>query len=189
MTRRALVPIAHGSEEIEAVCIIDTLRRAGTEVIVASVEDTLEITASRETKLVADVMIEACKDETFDLIVLPGGMPGAEHLRDNKVLIELLKAQEAEGRLFGAVCASPAVVLQPHGLLEGRKATCFPSFASRLVNDEAVEERVVVDDRCVTSRGPGSAIEFALALVALLYDDETAAEMGTRMQMPEVLIG
>jgi 4-methyl-5(b-hydroxyethyl)-thiazole monophosphate biosynthesis len=189
MAKRALVPIADGSEEIEAVCIIDTLRRAGMEVTVASVEDSLQITASRETTLVADAMIEACKDETYDLIALPGGMPGAEHLRDTDVLIELLKAQEAEGRLFGAICASPAVVLQPHGLLEGRKATCFPSFASRLDNDEAIDERVVVDDRCVTSRGPGTAIEFALTLVALLYDDETASEIGARMQMPDALIG
>jgi 4-methyl-5(b-hydroxyethyl)-thiazole monophosphate biosynthesis len=185
MAKRALVPIANGSEEIEAVCIIDTLRRAGTEVVVASVEDTLQVTASRETKLVADVMIAACRDEVFDLIALPGGMPGAEHLRDTEVLIDLLKAQEAEGRLFGAICASPAVVLQPHGLLAGRKATCFPSFASRLENDEAIDARVVVDDGCVTSRGPGTAIEFALTLVALLYDEGTASEIGKRMQMPE----
>jgi protein deglycase len=189
MSKRALVPIAHGSEEIEAVCIIDTLRRAGTEVVVASVEDTLQVTASRETKLVADVMIEDCEDEIFDLIALPGGMPGAEHLRDTKVLIDLLKAQDAGGRLFGAICASPAVVLQPHGLLKSRKATCFPSFASQLDSKDAIDERVVVDDRCVTSRGPGTAIEFALTLVALLYDEETALEIGTRMQMPDALIG
>jgi 4-methyl-5(b-hydroxyethyl)-thiazole monophosphate biosynthesis len=188
MSKRALVPIANGSEEIEAVCIIDTLRRAGMEVVVASVEETLQVTASRETTLVADVRIEACSGETFDLIALPGGMLGAEHLRDTDTLIELLKAQDAEGRLFGAICASPAVVLQPHGFLKNRKATCFPSFADRLENDEAVDARVVVDDRCVTSRGPGTAIEFALTLVALLYDEETAREIATRMQMPEGLI-
>ncbi len=188
MTKRALVPIANGSEEIEAVCIIDTLRRASVEVVVASVEDSLQITASRDTTLVADVMIEACKDETFDLIALPGGMPGAEHLRDTEVLVDLLKTQEAAGRLYGAICASPAVVLQHHGLLVDRKATCFPTFTSRLENKEAIDERVVVDKGCVTSRGPGTAIEFALTLVALLCDEERALQIGARMQMPEGLM-
>jgi len=93
------VPIANGSEEIEAVCIIDVLRRAGAEVTVASVDE-LQVTASRGVKLVADKRMVSCVETTYDLIVLPGGMPGAEHLRDSKPLVNLLKRQQEEGRLY-----------------------------------------------------------------------------------------
>ncbi len=180
MTRIALVPIANGTEEIEAVCIIDVLRRAGVDVTVASVEDTLQVTASRGVRLVADRPIGECVGQTYDLIVLPGGMPGAEHLRDCAALIDLLKAQREAGRLYGAICAAPVVVLQAHGLLPGR-ATAHPGVSDRLPDQTSVAQRVVVDGTCITSRGPGTAIEFALALVAALFDPEQAAEMGRHM--------
>lgn len=186
MSRKVLIPIADGTEEIEAVCIIDTLRRAGADVTVASVEPTRQITASRQTRLVADALIEDCADAVYDLIALPGGMPGAEHLRDDATLTALLRRQAAEGRRYAAICAAPVVVLQHHGLLEGRKATCFPSFASHLEDASAAD--VVVDGPCTTSRGPGTAIEFALALVEQLYDAETAREIGTRMQVSDRMI-
>ncbi len=185
MSRKALVPIANGSEEIEAVCIIDTLRRAEVEVTVASISGELLITASRRTKIQADAQIVDCVGEEYDLIVLPGGMPGAEHLRDCAIVIDMLKMQRNAGKLYGAICASPAVALLPHGLLEGRRATCFPSFRDRLEEAETVtasEERVVVDGNLVTSQGPGTAIEFALKLVELLYDDaEKARAIGQQM--------
>ena len=118
MDKKVLVPIADGTEEIEAVTLIDVLRRAGVQVTVASVS-ALQVTASRGVKLVADKLIADCKNEPYDLIVLPGGMPGAEHLRDCTALIALLKAQQQGGKLYGAICASPAVALAPHGLLDG----------------------------------------------------------------------
>lgn len=178
--KKALVPIADGVEELEAVTIIDVLRRAGARVTVASVDE-VQVVASRGIKLVADVPLSACADEVFDLIALPGGMPGAERLRDCPLLIRLLKEQAAAGRLYAAICASPVVVLQHHGLLAGRRATAHPAFASRLDNQEAVAERVVVDGNCVTSRGPGTAIEFALTLVALLFGSQRAHEVATPM--------
>jgi 4-methyl-5(b-hydroxyethyl)-thiazole monophosphate biosynthesis len=185
MSKKALVPIADGSEEIEAVCIIDTLRRAEVDVTVASVTGQRQITASRQTGIVADALIEACADTTYDLIALPGGMPGAEHLRDSEVLFELVKAQRDAGRLYAAICASPAVAFLPHGLLAGRRATCFPSYRSLLKDAAEVEtrdERVVVDANLVTSQGPGTAIEFALKLVELLFDDpDKASGIGRRM--------
>lgn len=184
MTKTALVPIADGSEEIEAVCIIDSLRRAGVLVTVASVMDRLQITASRQTRIVADVLIADCLDQTYDLIALPGGMPGAEHLRDSVALSALLAAQSDAGRLTGAICASPAVVLLEHGLLGGHRATCFPSFLPRLreaPNVEALEDRVVDDGCLITSRGPGTAIEFALKLIERLTTAEHAADVGARM--------
>ena len=185
MSKSALVPIADGSEEIEAVCIIDTLRRADVDVTVASVMGRTQIVASRKTKLVADALIEDCVDEVYDLIVLPGGIPGAEYLRDSVPLMSLLQAQQVAGRLYAAICASPAVALLPHGLLTGRRATCFPSYLTLLVEADDVtasEARVVVDGNLVTSRGPGTAIEFSLALVERLYEDaEKAASIGARM--------
>jgi 4-methyl-5(b-hydroxyethyl)-thiazole monophosphate biosynthesis len=182
MAPTILVPIADGTEEIEAVCIIDVLRRAGAAVTVASV-NRLQVTASRGVKLVADCLIEECQGEVYDLIVLPGGMPGSEHLRDSEVLRELLYRQENGGRLFGAICAAPAVILNTHGLLNRRKATCHPAFRDQLGAETAAQERVVVDGNCVTSQGPGTALEFALKLVELLFGKEKAREVAAPMQL------
>lgn len=178
--RSVLVPIADGSEEIEAVSIIDVLRRAGAEVTVASVGDP-QITASRGVRIVADCRIEACRDRDFDMIALPGGMPGATHLRDSRTLQAMLRRHQAADRLYGAICAAPAVVLSHHGLLEGKRVTGHPAFADQLRGGQSVPERVVVDGKCVTSQGPGTALEFALTLVALLYDEAKAAEVAAPM--------
>ncbi len=180
MAKTVLVAIADGIEEIESVCIIDVLRRAGAEVTAASV-DGLEVTASRGVRLVADTLINDCVGKTFDLIALPGGMPGAEHLRDNKELVEMLKKQQHENRLYTAICASPAVVLAHHGLLKGKKATCHPAFTDKLPNSGQAESRVVVDGNCVTSRGPGTAIEFALELTRQLFGKDKALEIAKSM--------
>jgi 4-methyl-5(b-hydroxyethyl)-thiazole monophosphate biosynthesis len=179
MPKKVLVPLAAGTEEIEAVCIIDVLRRAGAIVTVASVNER-EVTASRGVKLVADQLIADCTD-SYDLIVLPGGMPGAENLRNSKELERILRRQMAEGRLYGAICASPAVVLQHHGLLGHRRATCHPHFSHLLENTEAVESRVVVDGPCVTSRAPGTALEFAVKLVELLFGEQKARQVADPM--------
>jgi 4-methyl-5(b-hydroxyethyl)-thiazole monophosphate biosynthesis len=177
---KVLVPIADGTEEIEAVCIIDVLRRAGADVTVASVGD-LQITASRGVRIVADSRIEDCREERFDLIALPGGIPGAEHLRESQTLVQLLKQHQASGGLYGAICAAPAIVLSHHGLLGGRRATGHPAFTEQLTDGEATASRVVVDGKCVTSQGPGTALEFALTLVALLLGEEKAQEVAAPM--------
>ncbi len=182
MPKRVLVPIADGTEEIEAVCIIDVLRRAGASVTVASVGE-LQITASRGVKLVADQRIVDCLDVTYDLVVLPGGMPGAERLRDSKELHMILQDQRQGGRYYGAICASPAVVLRHHGLLGQEAATCHPNFVNLLGNRDSAESRVVVAGNCVTSRGPGTALEFALKLVELLYGEKKAEEIAHAMVM------
>ncbi len=180
MGKKVLVPIADGSEEIEAVSIIDVLRRAGAHVTVASV-GRMQITASRGVKIVADCLIADCTHIDYDLIALPGGIPGAEHLRDSEVLTKMLKKQKEKGRLYAAICASPAVVLMHHGLLGSLEATCHPFFADQIENHAAMESNVVVDGACITSRGPGTALAFALKLVELLYGkgkaDETAQPM------------
>jgi 4-methyl-5(b-hydroxyethyl)-thiazole monophosphate biosynthesis len=181
MSKKVLVPVANGTEEIEAVCIIDVLRRAGALVTVASVEAVRDITCSRGVKIMADRVINECTYESYDLIALPGGMPGAEHLRDSQVLTAMLKKQVQEGKLYAAICASPAVVLAHHGLLNQKKATCFPGFVDKLPNQTAVGSRVVVDGNCITSRAPGTALEFSLKLVELLYGVQKSRELGQGM--------
>ena len=179
MSKKVLVPVADGSEEIEAVCIIDVLRRAGAEVSVASVGN-LQITASRGVKIVADCLISECLDQDWDLVALPGGIPGAEHLRDSAELGRILRRQAERGGLYGAICAAPAVVLHHHGLLAGRRATAHPAFIEAL-EGAAEASRVVVDGGCVTSRGPGTAIEFAIELVAQLFGPDKAREVAGPM--------
>lgn len=181
MAKNVLVPIADGIEELESVAMIDVLRRGGAQVTIASVSSGLQITASRKTKLVADAMIKDCVGMVFDGIFLPGGMPGAEHLRDSAPLTELLKQQVQAGRLYGAICASPAVVLAHHGLLQGRKATCYPSMETQLPDASAACKRVVVDHNCITSQGPGTAVEFALALVEALFGAERRKQVAEPM--------
>ncbi len=180
MSKNVLVPIADGSEDIETVSIVDVLRRAGATVTVASV-GALQVTAAHGLKLVADQVISECVNISYDLIALPGGMPGAEHLRDSNELKEMLKRQQQDGKLYAAICASPAVVLNHHGLLAGRKATAYPGFAEQLENTESIDSRVVVDNNCITSRAPGTAMAFALKLVEALYGEQKAKEIAQSM--------
>ena len=147
MGAEVLVAVADGIEEIETVCIVDTLRRGGASVTVAAV-DQLEITASRGVKLVADKRISECTDEKYDLIALPGGLPGAEYLRDCPELIEMVKQQKSQGKLYAAMCASPATILSHHGLIDDKQATCHPALADKLVCKEKSTDRVVVDGNC-----------------------------------------
>ena len=168
MTKQALVPIADGSEEIEAVTIIDVLRRAGVEVTVASVGvgKTKQITAARGTKIVADSFIADCADKAWDLIAIPGGTEGADHLAASEILDQLLRSQAQQGKFYAAICAAPAVVLGSKGLLADKTATSHPRFYQSLIAKEVdTESRVVVDGNCITSQGPGTAIDFALELV------------------------
>ncbi|MEJ2038177.1 MAG: DJ-1/PfpI family protein [Desulfosarcinaceae bacterium] len=180
MSKKVLVPIADGSEEIEAVTMIDVLRRAGADVTVASVND-LKVTASRGVKLEADCLISECTDQAFDLVALPGGMPGAENLGDNQDLKRILLLQKERGGFYGAICAAPAMVLEPLGLLEGKKATSHPDHMARLESAVTVSSPVVVDGNCATSRGPGTALAFALTLVELLFGKARREEVAAPM--------
>ncbi len=180
MSKNVLVPVADGTEEIEAVSTIDVLRRAGAGVTVASV-NALQIKASRGVNLVADCLIGDCVDKSYDLIALPGGIPGAEHLRDSKDLLGILKNQKQAGRYIAAICAAPAVILAHHGLIESEKVTCHPFFFHRLDPHDRVELPVVADGACITSRGAGTAVQFALKLVEILYGREKANEIAGAM--------
>lgn len=176
-TRKVLVPIADGTEEMEAVTIIDVLRRAGADVTVASVSDNLRVIASRGVKLEADVSIHDCVEPIWDLVVLPGGMPGADNLRQSVALISILQKQQTRGGLYAAICAAPAVVLQPLGLLQGRRATSHPNFVDLLADSSAADSPIVDDGPVITSRGPGTAMLFALHLVERLYGPQKREEI------------
>ncbi|MGB8225460.1 MAG: DJ-1 family glyoxalase III [Sedimentisphaerales bacterium] len=180
MSKKALIAVADGIEELEAITIIDCLRRAGADLTIASVQKR-EIITARKVKITADCLISDCIDKSYDLIALPGGMPGAEHLRDNRELTEMLKKQKESGRLYAAICASPAIVFAHHGLLAGKKATCYPGMENKLPDTSAVNQRVVVDGNCVTSQGPGMALEFSLKLVELLFGGAAAKKLADAM--------
>jgi 4-methyl-5(b-hydroxyethyl)-thiazole monophosphate biosynthesis len=180
MSKTVLVPLADGSEDIESVTLIDVLRRAGAQVTVAGANATPQVTCARGVRITCDTTLDAVAGKSFDLIAVPGGMPGAEHLRDHAVLTALLKAQHAAGKPYAAICAAPAVVLATHGLLDGKAATAYPGFDRQLRGAQASTDAVVRDGNVVTSRGPGTALAFALELVELLYGrakrDEIAAQ-------------
>jgi 4-methyl-5(b-hydroxyethyl)-thiazole monophosphate biosynthesis len=169
-----LTLLAEGFEEIEAVVPIDLLRRAGAEVTTAAVVDGIHVTGRSGITAHADTTLTAVAGRDFDCVLLPGG-PGVKHLRADPRVRELIQRQAAAGRWLAAICAAPAV-LHDAGLLAGRRHTAHFSVANELPH-LAAHERVVVDGRLVTSRGAGTAQDFALALVAQLVSPEKAAEV------------
>jgi len=176
-TPQILVPIADGSEEMEAVAIIDVLKRAKANVVVAALGNSLEVVASRKVKLVADVLLDEAEKNSYDLIVLPGGLGGAEAFASSEKLVNMLKKQAESNKPYGAICASPALVFEPHGLLKGKKATAFPAMCSKLTDQSHIEHRVLVDGNLITSRGPGTSLEFALAIVEKFYGREKGLQL------------
>jgi protein deglycase len=165
---RVLVPLAQGCEELEAVTITDLLTRGGVEVVTAGL-DGRPVKASRGMTLLPETTIDAVMEQDFDMIVLPGGLPGADHLNDDSRIHRILKRLSAEGKYTAAICAAPKV-LATAGLLDGRKATSYPGALAGmdLPRVDVQLERVVRDDKVITSQGPGTAMDFALELVELL---------------------
>ncbi|EFJ50470.1 DJ-1 family protein [Volvox carteri f. nagariensis] len=168
---------------MEAVIVIDVLRRAGALVTVASVEDSIDVVCSRGVKLIADKHINECSKCSYDLIACPGGMPGAERLRDSTVLEGMVRAQKDAGLMYAAICATPYVFFENKGLLDGKVATAHPAFSDGLKDQSKVLDRVVVDGNLTTSRGPGTAFEFALSLVKQLFGEEKAMQVAGPMVM------
>jgi 4-methyl-5(b-hydroxyethyl)-thiazole monophosphate biosynthesis len=145
------------------------------------VGENLQVVSSHSVTVIADRLLVDCTKENYDLIVLPGGIPGAENLQKSELLAQLLKKQNNEDKLYGAICAAPAVVLEYHGLLEGKKATCHPLFADKLATQDHSAENVVFDKNCVTSKGAGTSIEFGLELLGILLGEEKKKEVAKGM--------
>jgi 4-methyl-5(b-hydroxyethyl)-thiazole monophosphate biosynthesis len=165
---RVLVPLAEGCEELEAVTIIDLLRRAGVEVISAGLTEG-PIQASRGVTLIPDTVLDAVLNQEFDMMVLPGGLPGADHLDSDPRIHELLKRLSASGGYTAAICAAPKVLANA-GLLSGKTATSYPGFLDKMDLPEVDVQLlpVVADGKVVTGRGPGTAMDFSLHLIEVL---------------------
>eukprot|EP01031_Cornospumella_fuschlensis_P028062 gene28062-33882_t len=181
VTKHVLVPIATGSEEIETTTIIDTLVRGGAKVTVAGVGSDLTVTCSRGVKIVADCFITDCTSKSWDMIVCPGGMPGAQHLSESQTLVQIMQRHAQENKIIAAICAAPAVVLAEHGFLAGKSATCYPVSKFTAKIERYVSQRVVQDGQVITSQGPGTALDFSLKLVEVLFGREKAEQLKNEM--------
>lgn len=164
--------LANGFEEVEALCPLDLLRRAGLAVTTVGVGGDM-ILGSHGIAVQADIPDTLYRDSKPEMIILPGGMPGTRHLDEAKSVDAALRAAESCGAYLAAICAAP-MVLGKRGYLEGREATCFPGFEEHLLGATLSEKRVVRDGRIVTAAGMGVALEFGLALVALLKGEDAA---------------
>ena len=181
---RVLIPLAQGCEELEAVTLIDLLRRAEIEVVTAGLEAG-PVTAAHGVVLVPDTTLDAVMEEPFDMIVLPGGLPGADHLDADGRIHALIQRIAGEGGIAAAICAAPKVLARA-GVLEGRQATSYPGFLDKmdLPGVEVVERPVVGDGRVVTSRGPGTAMDFALELIERLAGPQRRQETEAPLLRP-----
>ena len=176
---RVCVLLAEGFEEIEAVTIIDVLRRGEVDVVILSVSGE-SVTGSHGIRIQADRTLRAESPETWDMVILPGGMPGSTNLRDHPGVRELIKKQHADGRCLAAICAAP-IALGAAGVLEGKNATSYPGLEDQLPGATYREDRVVADGTVITSRGVGTSLDFALELVARLQGNDVAASLKDRM--------
>ncbi|MFH1478254.1 MAG: DJ-1 family glyoxalase III [Candidatus Omnitrophota bacterium] len=176
MNKKAIIILAEGFEDIEAVSVIDILRRAGIGLTVASIGD-IKVKASRNTVILADKKLSGAGDD-FDALILPGGMPGATNLsRSDKVTL-LIENMYKKEKLIAAICASPAVVLAPLGVLNGKRATCYPGMEDTFNKDTSYKnEAVVVDGNIITSQGPATAILFSLKIVEMLVSKEASLKI------------
>lgn len=180
MAKRALIVLAEGFEEIEAITPIDVLKRSGVDVTIAGVGSDL-ITAAHGVSFKTDVVFEDTKED-FDAVILPGGMPGAENLRKTTKLKGLVMHMDSEGKLIASICASPALVLAPWGILNGKAATCFPGYEKSFPAEVTFKaEDVVADGNVITSRGAGTAFAFALKIVEYLVGASQADMIAEQM--------
>ena len=163
---KVLVPLAQGCEELEAVTIIDLLRRAEIKVVTAGL-DSKPVIASRGTVLIPDTDLDSALRDDYDMLVLPGGLPGADHLENDERIKEILIKMANSEKFTAAICAAPKVLVKS-GILDGKKATAYPGVIQSTSNTKITGDAVVIDGKVITSRGPGTAMDFALTLIELL---------------------
>ncbi|MCM1272631.1 MAG: DJ-1/PfpI family protein [Clostridium sp.] len=176
---RVNVFFATGYEEVEALTVVDLLRRAGIETDMVSVTGNLNVTSSHNVTVKMDKLFEDV-DDSADMIVLPGGVPGTPNLKAHKELAGLIRRYHDAGKYIAAICAAPTVYGEM-GLLEGKNATCYPGMEDGLLGANKLTDKVVIDGTIITSRGLGTAIDFGLALVGLLKGSGTAEELASKI--------
>ena len=169
---KVLVPLAQGCEELEAVTIIDLLVRANIEVVTAGLDEA-PVIAARGTKIIPDRNINELMGTEFDMVVLPGGLPGADHLRDSEIVQKIIREHAANNKYIAAICAAPKALAQA-GLLENKSATGFPGVLEslHLKNTTIKNSALEIDGKVITSRGPGTAMDFSLQLIEILEGKE-----------------
>ena len=178
---KVAIVLAEGFEETEAVTVVDVLRRAGINVTVASLTDETAVKGSHDLLITADTTLSTLQEDQLDMLILPGGMPGAKNLSRNEDLLSLVRQLDERDCFLAAICAAP-LALHAAGVLEGRKATCYPAFRKRLTTtSRTTDSRVERDAHIITSQGPATALPFALQLVHSLGFGEKADELADAM--------
>lgn len=172
--------LTEGFEEVEAITVVDLLRRAGIPIIMVSVQDGLLVKGSHGISVMADELYTMDAYDDGDMLVLPGG-PGYNGLMGHEGIRELLFEYRNKGKKLAAICAAPSI-LGMNGLLKGKNAACFPGFEDKLLGAKVSKEKAVIDDNIITSRGLGTAIDFALAIISELKDKEKAEELSKNIQ-------
>lgn len=174
---RIIVFLAQGFEEIEALTVVDYLRRVDVKVDMVSISDDLKVTGSHGISVLGDMTISDIEDTgQYQGLVIPGGLPGATNLRDNPFVIDLVKKFMSQKKLVAAICAGP-IVLERAGVLKGKKVTSYPGFEGKLAGAIYREEKVVTDGNLITSRGPSLAVYFAIEIVKYLLGEDKAEEL------------
>lgn len=174
---KVLVMLANGFEEVEALTVVDYLRRTGIEVHLVSTEMDLQVEGSHGIKVIGDIMIEDIRDPlNYRGIFIPGGLPGATNLRDDSRVVDLLRTLAQGGKMIASICAGP-IVLSRAGVIDGKKVTSYPGYARELVGAVYREDIVVRDENIITSRGPATAVFLAMEIIRYLQGEEKLREL------------
>ena len=187
--KKVYVFLADGFEDVEALIPVDVLRRGGVEVVTVSITEFPLVQSAHGVNIEADMMFEQCDFSDADLLMLPGGMPGASNLFDHKGVCKAVVDQAVAGRRVAAICAAPAVVLAPLGILDGKRATCYPGFEEALTEAIYTAELVTVDGTVTTAEGPAAAFPYAYELLGQLTDKQTAAKVADGMRFTHLMKG
>ncbi len=181
--KRSYLFLAPGFEETEALATVDVMRRAGMEVLTVAInpENSEKVCGAHGVVVVADLLPEDADFTDVEWLICPGGMPGAQNLADSRIVTEALRAHAAKGGKIAAICASPALVLAPLGILDGREATCYPGMQPESDKIVMRDAPVVALDNLITGNGPASTLAFALAIVRRSWGDAVAQQIGSGM--------
>ena len=184
---KVYVFMADGFEDVEALIPVDVLRRGGVEVVTVSTTEFPSVESAHGVSIETDLLFEQCDFSDADLLMLPGGMPGASNLFAHEGVCNAVKAQAAAGKKVSAICAAPAVVLAPLGILDGKRATCYPGFESALEKATYTGDLVTVDGNVTTAEGPAAAFPYAYELLAQLVDKQTSDQVAEGMRYKHLM--
>lgn len=177
---KAIIFLAEGFEEIEAITVIDVLRRAKADIKAVSVSENLAVTGAHKITVMADALYEEMDYSDIDMLILPGGMPGTTNLASHRRLMQSISQHAKNGKLICAICAAPSI-LGELGILKGKSAVCYPGFEASLQGADVKYDSVIHDGNVITARGPGVSIQFALKLVEVLKGPELSEKLKNDM--------